>query len=327
MTESTAKGEYVVGVDLGATKIVSGVFDSKLNLIGTWKTSTKARRGSKEVLDRIARCIRDAVDECDLALSHIKSVGVGAPGTIDADAGKVLVAPNLGWKEVSLQKELETQLELPVLVENDCNLCTLAVHVHEFKAKPKHMLGIFLGTGIGGGLVLDGNLYRGAHDLAGEVGHMIIQTGGPKCACGNEGCFEALASRSAIFQRIVAAVKEGQKTMLTEMLGDDLKDLRSGDLRKAMRRGDKLVQKVIVQAAEYTGIAVANLVNIFNPELVVLGGGVIEALEEEMLPVITRSAREHVLARNPKTMELVASRLGDNAGMIGGALLARTGKK
>jgi glucokinase len=156
---------------------------------------------------------------------------------------------------------------------------------------------------------------------------MVIQVGGPKCNCGNRGCFEALASRTAIFRAIHAAIKDGQKTLLTEMLGPDLNDLRSGDLRKAIRKGDKLVEKIIEDAAEYTGIAVANLINILNPQTVVLGGGVIDALGDEMMAIIVETAEDYILSGTNKGVEIVASKAGDDAGIIGGAVLARRSVK
>ncbi len=137
---------------------------------------------------------------------------------------------------------------------------------------------------------------------------MVIEVGGPKCNCGNRGCFEALASRTAIFRTIHAAVKDGQKTLLTDMLGPDLTDLRSGDLRKAIRKGDKLVEKIIEEAAEYTGIAVANLINIFNPQIVVLGGGVIDALGDEMMAIIVETAEDYAMSGTNKGVEIVASK-------------------
>ena len=156
---------------------------------------------------------------------------------------------------------------------------------------------------------------------------MVLEVGGPKCGCGNKGCFEALASRTAIFRRIQNAVKDGQKTVLTDMLGDGLDDLRSGDLRKALKKGDKLVEKVIEEAAEYTGIAVGNVINLINPEYVVLGGGVIDALEDEMMSIIVETARDYAMEGTSKGVEIVPSRLGDHAGITGAAVLAREGSK
>src|ERR1051326_1297766 len=254
MAEGGSKAEYVVGVDIGGTKIYSGVFDSSLQCIGTARVSTKAQRGPEAVIERITRCVREGVDGWRLGFAQIKGIGVGAPGAVDTDTGRVLFAPNLDWKDVPLKKVLEKELKVPVLLENDCNACTLGVYETEMKRKPKDMVGIFLGTGIGAGLVFNGEIYSGFNRTAGEIGHMVLEVSGPKCACGNNGCFEALASRTALFRKIHAAVRSGQKTILTDMLGPDLEDLRSGDLRKAIRRGDKFVDHVVEEAAEYTGM-------------------------------------------------------------------------
>lgn len=324
MPEPTNKSDYVVGVDLGGTKILSGLFDSSLSCIGTAKVSTKSQRGVDSVIERIDRCVRDAVDEADLSLKQVAAIGIGAPGAVDFDAGSVLFAPNMeGWKDVGLKKELEKHLDLPVFVENDGNIAILGVHVVELKSKPRNVVGVFVGTGIGGGLILNGQLYRGTNYTAGEIGHMVVDVNGPKCGCGNKGCFEAVASRTAIFQRIKSGVKAGEKTLLTEMLGPSLEDLRSGDLRKAIRRGDKFAAKVVEEAAEFVGIGVANLVNILGPDVVVLGGGVIEALADEMMSVIVKTAKEHAMPGTLKGVDIIASKLGDSAGITGAAVLAR----
>ena len=315
--------EFLVGVDLGGTKILAGVFDMHLNCVGRAKMSTKATRGEKAVVDRIARCIQDAVDECDLDLKQIRSVGIGAPGACDPESGKVIFAPNLAWENYPLKKELERHIEIPVFLENDCNIQTLGVYEKELKSKPRHVVGIFLGTGIGAGLIFDGKLFSGFNRTAGEIGHMVLEVGGPKCGCGNRGCFEALASRTALFRRIHEAVKAGQKTLLTEMLGNDLDDMRSGDLRKAIRRGDKVVEKAVEEAAEYTGIAVANVINLINPEVVVIGGGLMDALEDEMLAIIVETAHDNAMQGTDRGVEIIASKLGDDAGITGGAVLAR----
>ena len=317
------KAEYVVGVDLGGTKILAGVFRSSLESVGIAKVSSKPQRGPDSVIERIARCIRDAVDEADLDLRQIRGVGIGAPGAVDGDNGSVIFAPNLEWRDVPLKKQLEKEIGIPVFVGNDCTVAMQGVYVAELKSKPQNVIGVFIGTGIGGGIILNGKPYHGSNHTAGEIGHMVLDVAGPKCGCGNKGCFEALASRTAIFQRIKSGVKNGQKTILTEMLGDNLQDLRSGDLRKAIRRGDKFVDSVIEEAAEYTGIAVGNLLNIFNPEMVVLGGGVIEAMADEMMSIIVETARDYAMPGTAKGVEIVASSLGDNAAITGAAVLAR----
>lgn len=314
---------HVLGVDLGGTKILAGVFDRDLNLLGKSKRSTKSRRGVDAVIERIARCVMDAIDECDLSPADIRGVGIGAPGATDPETGRVIFAPNLEWRDVPLKAALEKLLKLPVFTENDCNIQALGVHEKELKGKPKHLVGIFLGTGIGAGVVVHGELYSGFNRTAGEIGHMVLDVKGPKCGCGNKGCFEALASRTAMFNRILAAVKDGQKTVLTNMLGAGLKDMRSGDLRKAIKKGDKFVQQVVEEAAFFTGVAVANVINLLNPEVVVLGGGVMEALEEQMFDIVVKNARKYAMSGVDKGIQIVASNLGDDAGITGGAVLAR----
>lgn len=323
MADNVKDKDHLMGVDLGGTKILAGVFDDKLECLGRAKKSTKAQRGAEAVVERVAATVLEAIDECDLQPKQIRGLGIGAPGACDPDTGTVIFAPNLGWKNFPLKKELEKRLPFPVFVENDCNLQTLGVYEKELKAKPRHMVGIFLGTGIGAGIILDGKLYRGFNRTAGEIGHMVLEVGGPKCGCGNKGCFEALASRTAIFRRIEAALKDGHKTVLTEMLGPDLDNLRSGDLRKAIKRGDKLVERIVEEAAEYTGIAVANVINLLNPEVIVIGGGVMDALEDEMLAIIIETAHDYAMNGTTEGIEILPSRLGDEAGITGGAVLAR----
>ena len=323
MAETHDKKEFFIGVDLGGTKILSGLFDQQLQCLGRSKVSTKAERGADAVIERIARCVEDVIDECDLNRKQVRGVGVGTPGSIDREAGKVLFAANLGWENVPLQKELERRLDVPVSIENDCNACMLGVFETELKGKPRNAVGVFLGTGIGGGLILDGKLFSGFNHTAGEVGHMVLEVGGPKCTCGNRGCFEALASRTAIFRKILTAVKAGQKTLLTDMLGDDLKDMRSRDLLKAIKQGDKFIERIVEEAAEYTGIAVANLINLFSPEVVVLGGGIIDALEDEMMAIIVETALDCAFPGTAKGVQIVPSELGDDAGIVGGAVMVQ----
>jgi len=319
----TGTPPYYVGVDLGGTKIMVGVFDSTLRSIGRDKIGTKSHRGTEAVIQRIAKCVREEVEDCKINLKDVRAVGVGAPSAVNEATGEVLFAPNLQWRNVPLKQELESLLERPVYVANDCNMATLGIHQVEFKGKYGDLIGIFLGTGIGGGLVLNGKIYSGFDSAAGELGHMVILAGGPTCSCGNQGCFEALAGRASLYRQIQAAVDKGEKTILTEIQAGQLTNLRSRSLRKALQENDKLATKIIRKASKYTGIAVANLINIFSPEIIVLGGGMIEALEQQMMPEIEASARQHILTGTNSSVRILATQLGDHAGITGGAVLAR----
>ena len=187
------------------------------------------------------------------------------------------------------------------------------------------MVGIFLGTGVGSGIIINRHLYRGSHMIAGEVGHMVIDLFGEKCNCGNRGCLEVYASRRTIFKKIDDAVCKGEDSILVDMVqsqGKDFSNLRSGDLLKAIRAGDKCVEKIINDVADYVGIAVANVINFLDPDAVMLGGGVIDALEDYIMPILIKRAREYTFPGIPQTLKIAASKLGDDAGITGGAVLA-----
>ena len=216
---------------------------------------------------------------------------------------------------------------VPVFLENDCNVCTLGVFEKELGGKPHSVIGMFVGTGIGGGMILNGELYSGFGHTAGEIGHMVVLADGPKCGCGCNGCLEAVGSRTAIARQIRRALKEGEQSALTDILKKDAATIRSGDLRKAIKRGDKLTRKVLQRASYYIGIGVANLVNILNPEYFVLGGGVINALEGEMVKTIREVAGQYFFPGADRGLKIVCTSLGDVAGITGAAVLARRARK
>jgi glucokinase len=320
--------DYLVGVDIGGSKIMAGLFTNDLKCLESVKISTNAQRGSDDVLDRIVACIGDLCEARGLELSQVKCVGVGTPGIIDTKTGTVVAAPLLHWEKFALKSELSRALGRPVVVHNDCSVAMAAIYEIELKRKPRSALGLFMGTGLGGALVLDGALYTGSNGIAGEVGHIVVEKEGPPCGCGSRGCFEVFASRSGIAARLRDAIKKGHKTSLAELLERDkhqLGTLRSGHLRRAMKGNDKLVRKVVHEAAEYTGTAVANLINLLSPDVVVLGGGLIDALKDEIMPIINARVEKQALLRFLKRPEVFATRLGDKAGITGAAVFARKG--
>lgn len=313
----------VIGVDMGGTKILSAVIDAEGNILGTAKVPTKADRGPSVVIDRIADSIRKAINKSGVATSSIQAVGIGAPGPLDPATGVVIFAPNLRWKNVRLKEELEARVGFPTFVDNDVNVGTLGEHVFGAGQGFQNVVGIFVGTGIGGGIILQGELFHGASKTAGEIGHIIVKAGGPRCGCGTRGCLEAIASRTAMTKQFQKAIKKGQKSVLSELTGGDLSAIRSGVLAKAIRLNDKLTLKVIKKTTKYLGVGIGSIVNFLNPEMIVLGGGVVEALDDTFLNDIRAAAEKYALPNTLSGVQIVPAKLGDNAGILGAAALAR----
>ena len=316
--------DYVVGVDMGGTKILAAVIDAEGEIVQQAKRATKPKKGPDAVIKRITRCIQVAIDGAELNPSQIRAIGIGSPGPLDPETGIIIFAPNLGWSNVPLKAKLEANLSIPTFVDNDVNAGTLGEYAFGAGQGVKSLVGIFVGTGIGGGIILNGKLYHGVNKTAGEVGHMIVEAKGPRCGCGNFGCLEAVASRTAITRDLQKAIlKKGKQSKLTELNGGNLDLIRSKAIARAVKHGDKPTIKVVQRAAKYLGISVASIVHFLNPEMVVLGGGVIEAMGDSLLDPIRHAAAEYALPTTMDGVQIVAATLGDNAGVIGASVLAR----
>ena len=313
---------YVVAVDLGGTKIMTALFGPTGEIVGRKKKSTGKNHEPAVLIARIAECVRQVVSEASLDISALRAVGIGAPGTVDFSNGVVHHAPNLGWHDVPLKAELERQLGVPVAVDNDVRVAVRAEHAVGIGRGVDNMVGIWPGTGVGGGIVVDGQVMSGATNSAGELGHITVKAGGPLCGCGGRGHLEALASRTAIVKYIAKKVSTGESTTL-QGDGGDLGKVRSEALAKAYTQGDKLVSKAINRAARYLSIGIASIANTVNPELVVIGGGLVEALGQPFVDRIADGVRGQPMIAATENVRIVASSLGDDAGAVGAALIAR----
>ncbi len=313
--------ELYIGVDLGGTKILAGIFDSDHHCLASEKTKTNQEEGYDAVCGQIVETIRSAAELAGIDPAKVNGAGIGAPGSISSDESHVLFAPNLGWRDAPLKADLEAQLACPVWLGNDCNVAATGIHRLELEAKPNDMVSLFLGTGIGAGIITNGVFLTGATRAAGEVGHMVLDPDGPVCGCGTRGCFEALASRTAIFNKVKSAVNDGAKTLLMDAGDDSVTRIRSGKLRRAIEAGDELAAAVLGETCLYTGVAIANLCNLLNPEVVALGGGLIEQLQADMLPKIRDTALERIMP-GARQVRIMATALGDDAGITGAAILA-----
>ena len=317
-------GTNVIGVDMGGTKILSAVIDAEGNILGTAKVPTKADAGTSVVIDRIADSIQKAIGTSGVNETSIEAVGIGAPGPLDPETGVVIFAPNLGWRDVPLKAELEARVGIPTFVDNDVNVGTLGEHAFGAGKGVQNIVGIFVGTGIGGGIILQGELFHGASKTAGEIGHIIVKADGPRCGCGRRGCLEALASRTAMTKQFQKAIKKkGKKSVISKLTNGDLSAIRSGVLAKAIRANDKLTLKIFKKATKYLGIGIGSIVNFLNPEMIILGGGVVEALDDTFLDNIRAAAAKYALPNTLDGVQIVRAKLGDNSGILGAAALAR----
>jgi glucokinase len=316
-------GSSVVGVDLGGTKILSGVVDADNRILGRAKRSTPAKDGGPAILKAIVDCVDEALADAGLSRGDINAVGLGSPGPLDVNAGLIIFSANLNVKNYPIGPELSAALQRPVLVRNDVRVGGYA----EFRLGAgrgfRQVISAFVGTGIGGCLIVDGAIVDGSTGNAGEIGHMIIKAGGPRCGCGARGCMEALASKTAISRRIEKAIRKGLPTVLADKLARKGGRLKSRDLAEAVMANDPLALKEVHRAAHFLGIGLGSLLNVFGPEIVIIGGGVAGALGEPYIDLVRSSVRQHSLPDVQGTIRIERAALGDDAGILGAALLAR----
>ena len=317
--------EMIAGIDLGGTSLRALIVDAKNEILAEEKTPSHPSRGAEKVIADIALLVGQALDKAGLKHQSLGAVSIGAPGQVDLATGLVHVAPNLGWKEVPLGQKLGKLLGVPVVVDNDVHVGTVGEHALGAGRGTRNMVGIFVGTGIGGGIIIDGQLFTGSHGAGGEVGHTVLLADGPTCSCGQPGHAEALSSRTAMERDIRAAIKAGAKSVVPDIMKRKNKDrMTSSVLHAALKEKDRVVREVIAKAEFYLGLLVANIVNIFDPECVVIGGGIAERLGEDFVAPIRKTAAENYL--NPldaERIKVVPGDLGDNAGALGAVVLAR----
>lgn len=315
------KGTGLIGFDLGATKMMAVLFDEDHRVVAREKARSKDGNG-KTPVSRLVETIEQCLKDAEVEPKALKAVGIGVPGAVDRARGVVISAPNLGWENVEIEEKLEKALGVPVIVENDVNLGTYGEYRVGAARKFDHLLGIFPGTGVGGGLILDGRLYGGSTGMAGEIGHMILDRHGPLCGCGRYGCLEAYASRVAIAREAAAAALRGQAPALLEECGTDLTNIKSGAIARSIKSGDEAVEKIVRRAARMLGVAAANAVNLLSPEAVLLGGGLVEAMPALFSDEVEKAIRNQAFPALSRSVKVVVATLGDDAVATGAALFA-----
>jgi len=311
------KDDYVVGVDIGGTKMMAAVLDHKFRVVGRCRKKSKPRKTDEPAEERIFQVIIEALGEAGNPV--IRGIGVGSPGPLDPTTGVIIDTPNLGWKDFPLAKILSKKFQVPVVVDNDVNVGTYGEWCFGDVSDCEDVIGVFPGTGIGGGIIINRKLLHGFSGAAGEIGHMTVEIDGPYCGCGKRGCLEAVASRIAIAKEAAALAAREDAPNLLRDCGTDLNNMRSSALAKAIADGDAMVEGVVRRAAYYVGMAIGNLVNILSPEAVVLGGGLIEAMPELFMEEAKRGMKDHAMPFLRKGVRLVPAKLGDDAVVLGAA--------
>ncbi|MCL4515384.1 MAG: ROK family protein [Firmicutes bacterium] len=315
-------GRYTIGVDLGGTKVATALTDIHGRILQRAEVPTGAQEGAGAVISRIVDSIRavmnTVVDGRKVSSEEVLGIGIGSPGPLDVKKGIVLYSPNLKWENIPICDPIAAAFGLPTYLDNDASVAAMAESRFGAGKGVPNMIYMTVSTGIGGGMIINGRLYRGSHGNAGEIGHMTIKPDGPRCGCGNFGCLEALASGTAIAREAAEGIRAGVATTLREKTNGDPARVTARLVGEALREGDSFAREVIHQAGNYLGIGLANLVNIFDPEMIVIGGGV-SRIGEELFEPARKTMRERALAAVVKDVKIVPALLGGDSGVLGAA--------
>lgn len=323
MTPGKAEKRWIVGVDLGGTNIVVGLVPIEGgDVLGLRTLPTDSGRGAKFVVDRIVHMVDEAIAE--VAAAHgttreaVAGVGIGSPGPLNRKTGTVINTPNLGWRNFPLRDLISNAVKLPCTLDNDANCATYGEWWLGAGRGTQSLVGFTLGTGIGGGIVLNGEIYHGCSDVAGEIGHMTIDSNGRKCKCGNYGCLEQYASGPAIALRAVEGIEAGAGTLLEEMVDGKLDDITAATVYEAAVLGDPYATEVMKDTAKFLGSGVASIINILNPQMVVIAGGVTRAGDHLFIPLIAE-VRRRAFRSAQECCRIVPAELPGTAGVVGAA--------
>jgi glucokinase len=309
---------YSIGVDLGGTNIAVGIVDEDYKIIAGAHTPTSPERGAQAVVDDIAECINNALLFSGTDLAQCDGVGVGSPGVCNGETGVVTRAVNLGWTDVPVGEMLRQRLGLPVHIDNDGNCAALGETASGAARGCDSAIMVTLGTGVGGGIIIDGKIYSGYRGLGGEIGHTCICIDGEECGCGQRGCWEAYASASALIKQGTRAARENPESQLAKMGAlDGLK------IFTAMHDGDETARRVVERYCQYVGVGLVNLINGFYPQTIILGGGICNQGETLLQPVREYVCEHFFIGDREKMPKIVRAELGNDAGIIGAAALCR----
>ena len=314
--------DLIIGIDLGGSKILTAVVKSEGEVLSSNESTTRATEGQDIVIQSIVDSAYSAMKQASCTISEISAIGIGAPGISNPEAGILFTSPNLpGWRNVLLRDIIQNKLDKKAFLINDANAAALGELYFGVARNIHNFIYVTLSTGIGGGIVIDGKIYTGAIGTAGEIGHMTIDDNGPICNCGNKGCWETLASGTALAREAKRRIKEGAKTSILKYTEGDLEKVTAPIIHSAAEQGDKLARDLIARTGYYVGVGIANLINIFNPELIVVGGG-LSNIGDMLLKPAFKEAADRSYKEAFQAVRLVPAGLGRNSGVLGAAAFA-----
>ncbi|MCH3963480.1 MAG: ROK family glucokinase [Clostridium sp.] len=308
--------KYVLGIDLGGTKISGALSDISGSILYKYTVPTDAFRGEEKVLEKIIEVIEKVLASDDKSIEDIEAIGIGSPGPLDAKNGIIITTPNLPFRNFKLVDPIKKKFGIPVYLDNDANVGAIGEFMFGAGKGTKNMIFITVSTGIGGGAIINGQIYRGNTCNALEIGHMTLEKNGPRCNCGNYGCAEALASGTAIGKKGEQAVLNKEYTALKKH-----NKVTSYEVFEEAKKGDKIACEILNESLEYLGICVANVITSFDPEMVVIGGGVSKG-GNIVLKKIQQVVNRRCFAAMAKSCRIVKAELGTDAGVMGAAALA-----
>lgn len=314
--------KYYVGIDLGGTNIVAGVVDEEYNIIAKASTKTNCPRPEKEIADDMAKMALQAVKNANLDISDIEWIGIGTPGIANSTTGIIERANNLGFENTPMVKYISESIDKPVFIENDANAAAYGEYVAGAAKGAKNAVCITLGTGVGGGIIVDGKIYAGSNFAGAEIGHTVIEVDGAKCSCGRKGCFEAYSSATGLIRMSKEAMAQFPDSIMNKM-ADEKGKVTARTSFDAMRAGDKPAKDVVDKYIKYLAAGITNTINIFQPDVLCIGGGVCNEGDPLLLPVKALVEKEDFASNSAKRTEIVIAKLGNDAGIIGAAFLGR----
>jgi glucokinase len=315
------KAKYIAGVDLGGTNVRVGILDKRAHILCEARRPTLADQGMPKALEQVVDALREALDKQGITPKELVGIGMGVPGLHDSARGICRFSPNFAdAHNVPVTHPVEKAMGVATFMLNDVKTATLGEHRFGAGKGARHVVMITLGTGIGGGVISDGELRLGSTEGFSEVGHMVIEVHGRKCSCGNHGCWEALAGRDAIIERAVVKLQSGRDSLLGKRTGHDIRKVTPALITQCARNGDGLCRDVLAETGHYVGVGLTNLITLYNPQVLIIGGGIAQA-GELLLGPAKRAVAARAMMVPAATARIVRAKLGDDAGIVGAAVL------